>query len=285
MVLIGAASYGMLSPFIKLAYSGGLNTGQVTAAQVLGGTAVLWLLVAMRYKHWSNPFKGPWIKLSLIGIFALSLTTVLLNEALAKLDASLAIVLLFQFAWVTLLMESILLKKKPQKHQLLAVGLVFIGTFLSVGGIPIDALRTLSFIGVIFGLLSAVTYSSFIVFTGRLRSNMDATLKSAVMLTASLPFLFFIYPPQQLFSSGSSALLFWGLLLGMLGSVIPTVSFNIGIPKIGSSWAAILGSVELPVSLIGALALLGESISWLQWGGMMFIVLSIVISQKKVGEK
>ncbi|MNI40701.1 EamA-like transporter family protein [compost metagenome] len=67
----------------------------------------------------------------------------------------------------------------------------------------------------------------------------------------------------------------------MLGQVIPTVAFNIGIPRIGSSVAAMLGSIELPAAVIAAFFLLGEAVVWIQWLGMGCILVGIVISEKK----
>ena len=49
------------------------------------------------------------------------------------------------------------------------------------------------------------------------------------------------------------------------------MSFNIGIPRIGSTLAAMLGSVELPVAVIAAYLLIGEPVDGLQWVGMGLI--------------
>ena len=51
-----------------------------------------------------------------------------------------------------------------------------------------------------------------------------------------------------------------GLAAWHLGSGGTNRSFNIGIPRVGSSVAALLGSLELPVGLLGAYLL---SVSWL----------------------
>ena len=90
LVLIGASSYGLLSSFIKMAYDQGFTDGQITPAQMTMGTLFVWVLILFHKKSWVNPFKGPWIKLGLIGIFGLSLTTVFYNIALQELDASLS---------------------------------------------------------------------------------------------------------------------------------------------------------------------------------------------------
>lgn len=278
LVLLGASSYGLLSPFVKMAYDRGFGDVQVSSSQMVMGTAVMWLLVLLDRKAWANPFRHPWIRLSLIGIFGLALTTFCYNYTLSRLDASLAIVLLFQFTWITILMDCLYTRTRPTRNQLLAVLFVFAGTWLAVDMSPAK-LRTLEPLGVVFGLLSALTYSFFLFAAGKVKTELHASMRSAVMLTAALPVLFVIYPPYAVFTGHNGSLLAWGLLLGLLGSVLPTVLFNVGIPTAGSSLSAMLAAVELPVALTGAFVLLNEQVGALQWAGMVLILLGIVVSE------
>ena len=280
LILLGAASYGLLSPYIKLAYDDGWTEGQITASQMTMGTLVLWLLVGLQPKSWSNPFKGPWIKLILIGIFGLALTTVFYNVSLTELDASFSIVLLFQFTWITILIDSVVEKRWPSRFQFIAIGLVMLGTVLAVNLFGIN-LALFSVRGLFFGLASAISYSLFIYMTGRIDTQLSSLLKSAIMLTGAIPVIYLLYPPIAFFAVNGINLLIWGLLLGLLGQVIPTLFFNIGIPKVGGSMAAMLGSVELPVAVLGALVILGEQVLLVQWVGMGLILVGIMISERK----
>ncbi|MDF2669959.1 MAG: EamA family transporter [Paenibacillus sp.] len=280
LVLIGSASYGMLSPFVKMAYDRGWNDVQVSASQVTMGTVLLWVLLLVTPKAWTNPFKGPWIRLSLIGIFGLSLTTFFYNTTLSKLDASLSIVLLFQFTWMTILMDCLFERKWPTRYQLIALVIIMAGTLLAVN-LSGSSLANMDGIGIVLGLLSGFAYSVFLFFTGRVRTSMHPVMKSVVMLTAALPVIYIIYPPAQVFDTGTGSLLLWGLLLGTLGQVIPTVTFNIGIPRIGSALAAMLGSMELPVAITAAYLILGEAVGYWQWLGIVLILIGIFVSERK----
>lgn len=280
LVLIGASSYGLLSSYIKMAYDQGFTDRQITPAQMTMGTLFVWLLILFHKKSWVNPFKGPWIKLGLIGIFGLSLTTVFYNIALQELDASLCIILLFQFTWITIAMDCIMKRRLPKRMEGLAIALILAGTILAVNVFETNW-EVLSILGILYGLLSALTYSIFLFFTGQVVSSLSPLMNSAVMLTAALPVMYMLYPPTVFVHENGGVLLLWGLLLGFLGQALPTVSFNIGIPKIGSTLAAMLGSVELPVAILAAYLLIGEPISGLQWGGMALILGGIIISENK----
>jgi len=280
LVIVGASSYGLLSSFIKLAYDRGFNDGHITPAQMILGTLLVWLLIAFHKPSWKNPFRGPWIKLGLIGIFGLALTTIFYNIALGELNASLSIVLLFQFTWMTILMDCLASKRWPRKAEVAAIALILIGTLLAVNLVEADWSQ-FSVKGLVFGLLSGFTYSLFLFLTGQVRSDLPPLMKSAVMLTAAIPVLFVLYPPTVFVGAGSGELLLWGLLLGLLGQVVPTISFNIGIPRIGSALAAMLGSVELPVAVLAAYLIVHEPVNGWQWLGMLCILGGILISENK----
>jgi drug/metabolite transporter (DMT)-like permease len=280
LVILGASSYGLLSSFIKIAYQEGFTDGHITAAQMTAGALMLWLLVAFNKKSWVNPFRGPWIQLACIGIFGLALTTIFYNIALTHLDASLAIVLLFQFTWMTITMDCMARKRLPRRNESLAIAVIMIGTLLAVNVFGADW-SELSLIGILFGLMSGFTYSLFLFMTGQVKSDLPPLMKSAVMMTAAMPMIYLVYPPDIFLEGNTVQLLGWGLLLGFLGQVVPTVSFNIGIPRIGSTLAAMLGSVELPVAIVAAFLIIGEPVLLVQWLGMILILAGILLSEKR----
>jgi drug/metabolite transporter (DMT)-like permease len=280
LVIAGASSYGLLSSFIKSAYGQGFGDGDITPAQITMGALMLWILILVNKKSWVNPFRGPWIKFACIGIFGLALTTLFYNIALTRLDASLAIVLLFQFTWFTIAIDCVVRKRLPRRGEYLAILLIMIGTLLSVNVFHADWSR-MSGLGVVFGLLSGFTYSLFIFLTGQVKSDLPPLMTSAIMLTAAIPMIYLVYPPVVFLKENNVSLLGWGLLLGLLGQVIPTVFFNIGIPRIGSSLASMLGSFELPVAIVFAYFWMGEPVYLIQWIGMVFILGGILISEKK----
>lgn len=281
-IVVGASSYGMLSPVIKLAFADGISEGNVTSAQVTMGALIMWLLVLVTPAARKSPFTGPWIKQALIGMSGLSLTTIFYNRTLSELDASLAIVLLFQFTWITIVMECIAERKWPTRYQGAAIAVVMAGTILSVNLLSADLSR-FSVSGIVYGLASGFTYSLFLFLAGRVESDQHPFLKSAWMLTAGLIVIYLFYPPVFLVGGvpDTGSLIVWGLGLGLLGQVIPTVAFLIGIPRTGASLAAMAGAMELPVALIGAYLLLGESITGIQWLGMGLILAGIALSELK----
>lgn len=282
--MVGASSYGFLSPVIKLAYQSGFSDAQVTASQIIWGTILTWGILLFRPKDWTNPFRGPWLRLAFIGIFGLAMTTVVLNFALHYLPVSFSVVLLFQFTWITLVIESVIARKMPRPKQIGSVAVILAGTFLAVNMTAAD-LHNVQPVGILLGLASAVTYSAFIMMTGRLNTKMAPVMRSAVMLTAALPIAAFLAPVQSLVRPGMWPLMLWGILAGILGQVIPTICYNVGIPVIGGSLSAVLGSIELPVAVLASSLIVGEKVHAWQWFGIILIVAGIALAELKTGKK
>jgi drug/metabolite transporter (DMT)-like permease len=296
-VFLGACSYGVLSSIVKIAYTYGYTLGEVVGTQMLWGTLITWTIsiimqrrsVVKQQKEAVDTqtnlvtrasFKEK-LLLAAVGTFMV-MTGLLYYGSLQHISASLAIILLFQFTWIGVLIEALAKRKWPSKLQSITLVLIFIGTGLAAG-ITKSGIASAPLWGVTLGLLSAISYTFFIFFSGKTVPRLDPIYRSAWMSTGGLLFVFLLFPPSYLFNGSLEfTLLGFGLLLGLFGAVIPTILFTIGIPKIGSGLASILGSAELPVAMICSTLLLHEHLGLLQWSGVVIILLCISLPRLKV---
>lgn len=69
----------------------------------------------------------------------------------------------------------------------------------------------------------------------------------------------------------------WGLILALLGTVLPPILFTAGMPKIDIGLGPIISSVELPVAVIMADILLNEVGNPYQWLGIGIILADVVV--------
>ncbi|MDQ0113655.1 EamA family transporter [Paenibacillus harenae] len=280
IVLFGAACYGILSPIVKLAYDAGFSFEQITVHQIGISVVLLWLLVLLRPKLWRNPFRrGKWIMLAIVGIFGLCLTTVFYNMALQRLEASFSIVLLFQFMWITILLECLRIRRFPRKLELAAIAVAMAGTLLAAGLFEEAGLARMDWIGVGYGLASAVTYSLFLFLTGLIDTDHDPVMKSAMMMSFGFIAIALLYGSGSWAGEAEWEMLGWGTALALLGSVLPAICFNAGIPKIGSGLASLLGAVELPVAVVSAWLFINEKLSSGNIIGIILILIGIAVAE------
>ncbi|CAG7639685.1 hypothetical protein PAESOLCIP111_04060 [Paenibacillus solanacearum] len=280
LLLVGAASYGVLSTFVKLGYKDGFTPGEITGSQVAFGFIVLWLLCIPFYRKLKQMSFKAVLKLTGSGVFT-GLTGIFYYFSLQNLDASFAILLLFQFTWMGMLLEWMLHGKKPGRHQIVAIVIILAGTLMA-SGLSGAALERLSFSGVGLGILAAASYTLNMYVSGRVATEVPTLFRSAWMVTGALLVVLLVYPPQFLWNGSiGSGLWFWASILGLFGMIIPPYLFAKGAPRLDTGMAAILGAVELPVVIVISGLLLGERTGLLQWLGIALIFAGIVVSERK----
>ena len=276
LVLLGACSYGALSTLVKLAYARGFGTGQVVGSQMLLGAGLCWLLALARGSSRPTPRQA----LALLAAGApVGFTGVVYYASLQHLGAALAVVLLFQFTWMGVLVEAVQQRRLPSREKLASHAVLALGTLLASGVAEAGA-GSLNGVGLLLGLLSAVSYTAVILASGRVALAVDPFVRSAWMVTGGLVLALCIFPPTFLADGSLGAGLWpWGLALGFLGMVVPTVCFARGMPQVGAGLGAILGAAELPTATLLATAVLGEQMTALRWTGVALVLLGVALPE------
>ncbi|MFC4213510.1 DMT family transporter [Pedobacter lithocola] len=285
LVFFGACSFGILSTFVKLAYHDGYTLGDVTGAQAFFGAVILWILFFFQtktstYKSKEIKIKTPWWKMILAGTCT-GMVSIFYYQCVKLVPNSVAIVLLMQFIWMSILLEFIIYKKKPSALQFLAILLVLFGTVLASGMIEAK-ISALNLTGIGFGLLAAIAYAGFLMLSGKIGNEYPPLQKGALMITGACILIFIIFPPVFLFNGAlSGSLLKWGLIISVFGTVIPPLFYAEGVPRIGTALSSILSAAELPVAVMMAGFVLQEQVSVLRWIGVVVILSAMVLPNLK----
>ncbi|WP_100406335.1 EamA family transporter [Bacillus solitudinis] len=278
LVFLGGCCFGVLSTFVKLAYGQGFTLAVVSGSQFLCGTLLLWVVlpfVKKQYLSYREIFK-----LIVSGI-PMGLTGILYYQSLQTLDASLAIIFLFQFVWLGSLLEYIIDRKKPSVTKILSILILILGSIFAAGVFQTTN-SSLSGIGTIWGLMAALSFSIFIYTSGTVGKHVPAIQKSSWLAVGGLLIVFIIFPPFFLVDVDTLVgVAPFGIFLGLFGVTLPPFLFSIGMPRVGSGLGTILSSSELPVAIIMSAVILAEYIAPLQWFGVIVILVGIIIGNKR----
>ena len=279
LVLFGACSFGILSTFVKLAYADGYSLSDVSGTQAFFGAILLWTFYFLQTKVSKKIYPKStthWFKLLAAGSFT-GLVSMFYYQCVKLVPASLAIILLMQFVWISVLLEFFIYKKKPSNMQVLAIVVILFGTVLASGFIETNA-DQINIKGLIFGVLAALCYAIFLMLNGKLGNDYPPLKKSAFMITGACILIFVALPPQFLINGAlSGSLLKWGIILAVFGTFIPPICFAAGIPKIGLTLSSILSSVELPVAVMMSSLILHEEVNLIRWLGVIIIISAVII--------
>lgn len=278
LVALGASSYGMLTTFVKMAYKEGYTSYEITFSQMLLGLIGLIIINLLFVKEKQSYIEQTKTK-SILKLMAagtsLGLTSIFYYFAVKYIPVSIGIVLLMQSVWISVLLESIITKKKPGLNKVLAVIVILIGTVLATN-ILIDTVK-LDWRGIAWGLLAAVSYTVTIYTSNTVALHLHSFRRSLWMMLGGTIIIAIISAPFLLEQFNLDIFKKWGLLLALFGTILPPILFTSGMPKINVGLGAIISSVELPVAVILAYLLLDEVINVYQWTGIVIIIASVIL--------
>lgn len=269
IVFLGGCSYGVLSTFVKLAYGAGFSVTEVIGGQYFFGVLLIWMIFLF-----TNKQKMKFIQLGklLLSGLPFGLTGVFYYQALQSLNASLAIIFLFQFVWIGTFLEWVLFRKKPDMNKMISIVILVIGSILAAG-IVVEKGVNISWQGSVWGLLSAITFTISIFLSGSVEKHLPPVQRSTFIATGAFLTVSAIFPPVFLANipvvMGVAP---YGLLLGLFGVALPPLLFSIGMPHVGPSLGTILSASELPVAVTMASIILAEHVGLSQWLGVVLIL-------------
>lgn len=275
---LGATSYGMLAPFVKMAYDEGFTTPEVTIAQYLYG--ILGILIINGFQKIKkgndvvNASKKNIFQLMLAGT-SLGMTSVFYYLAIKYIPVSIAIILLMQTVWMGVAFETILEKKRPSTQKIVSVLIVLIGTALATN--ITQEKVDFEWAGIVLGLLSAASFTGTMLTANRVATHVSPAQRSLFMLLGGTVIAFGFAFATQTATFNMEILMKWGIVLALFGTIIPPLLFNSGFPLTGMGLGSILSALELPVSVLMAYFLLDEKVTAIQWLGIVLIILAIVI--------
>ncbi len=284
LVAAGAASYGMLATFVKLAYADtGITGNPYTPAEVIssqfaiGITLMLIINAFRRIRANNNVVKASKKQISqlMIAGTSMGMTSIFYYMSVKYIDVSIAIVLLMQTVWIAVLLEIFLEKKLPSKMKVIAVFIVLAGTVLAAK--VLDTSANLDWRGIVFGMLAASSFTATMFTANRIALGISSAQRSLYMLLGGAVLVVIFSLATQVTPYNYDILYKWGILLALFGTVIPPILLNAGFPLTGIGLGSIVSSLELPVSVLMAAYLLQEEVQPLQWLGILLIIFAVVL--------
>lgn len=275
MIIFAASCYGILSTIIKLAIQDGFSASEAVTAQYFTGF-VLALIIFIIVRRGLPKFGGG-MTLVLAGFFTATTGTVY-GQAVTYMPASIAVVMLFQFTWIGMLFDCIANKRLPKRIEVISLVLLFGGTIFAAGVIGAD-INDIPWQGWAWGMASAVSFASFVMINSKQVKGMDTETRLLFTSLFAVVIITFFQSPEILWNGTlfGEGLWIYGLILGLFGIVIPIYLFSIAVPQVGAATSSILSAAELPVAVTASVILLNESLSFLQFIGILIILIGMTL--------
>ena len=257
---IAAASYGMNPLFALPLYAAGMSVDTVLFYRYFFATIVLGILMKMQHQSFAL-HKADVLPLVIMGLL-FSFSSLLLFMSYNYMDAGIASTILFVYPVMVAVIMGIFFKEKISAITVFSILLALSGIALLYQG---DGNKPLSTLGIIFVLLSSLSYAIYIVGVNR------STLKN-------LP---------------TTKLTFYAILFGLSVyivrlnfctelQVIPSAwlwadVLSLAIHYIGSTPTAILGALEPVTALFFGVLLFHEKLTPRLMVGILMIITAVTL--------
>ena len=285
-VAFGSISYGILATVVKYANSDGVGTALLTFSQYLFAALFLtffaWRVSKSKIIGTKYALPSPKLKLKLMAYgTTLGFSSSFYYMTIQYVPVSVGIILLMQAIWMGVVIDLISTRGKNSRMKIIGALVAITGTLLAAN--VFESNITLHPLGIIFGLLAAISFTSFMYFSNRLGHQTHVIIKSKYLVYGGFVVVLFFWNIQILNEMNFEHMVKWGIFLAVFGSMIPPIFFSQGMPAIGTGLGSIVSSIEIPFSVLSAAVILGEDVSALQWGGIAIILCAVVlINFKKI---
>ncbi|MCU0415835.1 MAG: DMT family transporter [Cytophagaceae bacterium] len=284
MGIVSAICFSTKAILTKIAYSHGADAIQILFLRLLFAFP-FYIGIAYYYQRKSNVSLTvkDWIYVLILGWIGYYLSSLFDFIGLEYVPASLERLILFTYPTLTVLFYSIWNKSALSQKDYLGLALTYIGIgIIYIGNASLTEPDILWGSFLIF--CCAITYALYLVGSGHLIPKIGAQrYTSYAMLSSTLAIFlhYFISNGIPELHSMSSTVLTIGLLLGIVATVIPSLTLALSIQWIGTEKSSILATLGPVITILLANLILEEPFTLRQFIGTIGILVGVWIVGKK----
>lgn len=276
-MLIAACGYATVALFGKWIFLHQLPMYFILTWR-FGGAALFFFVFSHIQRYRPLTSKEKW-KCFLLGLFGDVPQTTFFFFAVDKAGASIAALLLYTFPLFVFLLQSFYFKQKTSLWQWLSLGIALIGVFLII---PSDGVG-LNIEGVFYGLATAIIYACYLSFGAHYTKTLPVPRASSYLTSGAFGgfALLAIFSGEGLVASfsWSASIIILGIIT--IATIIPLVFLLRGMQLLGATQASLLFTFEPVVTVILAILLFQEPVTFQIITGSLLILVSACILQGK----
>lgn len=231
-----------------------------------------------------------WLVIIVLGMFGYYLSSLLDFLGLQYISAGLERLILFLYPTFVVLINAFLFKEKIKGVVIWALVLSYLGILIAYfGELQLDTGNPNFYWGSFLIFLCSITFAVYIAGSGYIIPKVGASKFTAYALLCSTAGVFIHYVLRGDYKPLQESMDLWwyGILLAIVATVIPTFMLSFATKTIGASKVAIISSIGPVSTILQAHFILGEPIFAEQVIGTLMIlagVLLLSIKTKKLAE-
>ena len=272
LVIIGSIAYGFLPIFVKNIIPYNYSSLSIVFYRYLITAVFLFIIILVTKKSFKIT-KRQFIELFIFSVIGLGLTFFFLSQALLYISAGLTNMIHFGYPVIVLLIMIFMYKEKANILKVLSMVLAITGIFLLTKVVQVE-----SFLGVIYALITTVTYGVYIVANKKCSFAELDTMVSVFYMSLIVSVVFFIV---GIFTNSLQLLnnlyVFYNFaVIALLCTIFSLGLLLYGVKKLGSSLASILNMFEPTTTVVASIFIYNEDLTINIVIGSVLIILSTI---------
>ncbi|PTY39919.1 DMT family transporter [Brachyspira hampsonii] len=272
LVIIGSIAYGFLPIFVKNIIAYNYSSLSIVFYRYFLTAIFLFIIIIVSKKSFKIT-KRQFIELLIFSITGLGLTFFFLSKSLLYISAGLSNMIHFGYPVIVLLVMIFIFKESANILKILSIVFAVIGIVMLTQVVEVE-----SFLGVIYALITTVTYGSYIVANKRCSFSEVDTIVSLFYMSLFVSVSFFI---AGMFTGSLQVLnnLYVFVNFAVISLVCTIFSLGLllyGVKKLGSSLASILNMFEPTTTVIASIFIYKEELTINIIIGSVLIILSTI---------
>ena len=280
LVIIGSIAYGFLPIFVKNIIPYNYSSLSIVFYRYFLTAIFLFIIIIITKKSFKIT-KKQFIELLIFSIIGLGLTFFFLSQSLLYISVGLSNMIHFGYPVIVLLVMIFIFKEKANILKFLSIIFAVVGIVLLTQVVEVE-----SFWGVIYALITTITYGAYIVANKKCSFAEADTIVSLFYMSLFVSAAFFIV---GIFTNSLQILnnlyVFGNFILISLVCTIFSLGLLLyGVKRLGSSLASILNMFEPATTVVASIFIYKEELTINIIIGSVLIILStisMVIGSKK----
>lgn len=245
-----------------------------------------WL--AMNRKDATKLTARQWFYIIFLGLFGYYLSSLFDFIGLQYVTAGLERLILFLYPTFAVLINAFMFGQPVTRTQRIALLLTYTGIMVAyVGELQIDIDNPDFLWGSFLIFLCSITFSVYIVGSGRMIPSVGANRFTAWAMIASTVGVFTNFALAGHTAHADRLIVdhwYYGILLAVVATVLPSFLIAQGMKRIGSNNVAIISAIGPVSTIIQAHFVLGEHIFPAQVAGTLLVIAGVLLIGRKKGE-
>lgn len=282
MIILSSILWGTALLYSQYILDHGMSSKDIVSLKMVFGFITMLIYILFKDRSLLKLDKKGIYYCAAIGFLCHALYNLFMFSAMERTSIPTAVTLLYTSPIFVMVISRILFKEEINLNKLLALLLCVIGCFLTVTGGKLSSLE-LNISGVLYGLASGGCYGTMTILNKKIVDDYEQI--TVLTYTFGFGFLFSLIfsNPFSIFNIPFNPLVYlFVIMLGVFSTAISYLSYIKGLSLgVESSNAAIIATLEVPVSVIGSVIIFNQVLTSMEVLGILFVLTSVILLNER----